>query len=203
MVTSGKYTTADGKSWPERRRQAPTSIELYQANKQALETAGVDACQMRWALVGEEISFFFRFEDELPVGRLAFVFPLMYPENLIKEGWKKYFLTLDITAENQLFVQARGRFERDGVPLDVEAEFLRAVGHGTGIGRDEIIWTDARNRESSTHAMDDVLVAKFKDGTNKYCRGGDLLRDLSVEGYVAVLTRFVKDMALQRRALKI
>jgi len=203
MVTSGSYTTADGRSWPERRRQAPSSIELYQANKQGLETAGVGACQMRWALVGEEISFFFRFEDELPSGRLAFIFPLMYPENLIKEGWKKYFLTLDITVENQLFVQARGRFERDGVPLDVTAEFLRVVGRGTGIGQDLIGWTDTRNGESSSSSMEEVLRAKFKDGTNKYCRGGDTLRDLSVEGYVAVLTRYIKDMALRRRALKV
>ena len=203
MVASGTYTSADGRSWPERRRQAPSSIELYQANKEALGTAGVNACQMRWALVGEEISFFFRFEDDLPSGHLSFVFPLMYPENLVKEGWKKYFLTLDVTDENQLLVHVRGRFEREGVPLDVVASFLRVVGRGTGIGQDLIDWTDARNGESGTFTMDEVLRAKFKDGTNKYCRGGDTLRDLSIEGYVAVLTRYIKDTALRRRAIKV
>lgn len=201
-MSNPTYVSTDGKSWPERRRQAPTSMELYKANADALEAAGVHACQMRFALVGEKVSFFFRFEDELPRGRLGFTFPMMYVENLMNEGWQKYFLTLDITREKQLAVEARGRFEREGVPLDVKADFLRVVGQGRGIGQDIIQWTDTRTHDADVYTMEEVLTAKFKDGTNKYCRGGDTLRDLSIEGYVAVLTRYAKDMAMRRRAIK-
>ena len=203
MVNNSTYTSGDGKSWPERRRQAPTSIELYRSNAAALETAGVSQCQMRFAMVGEKISFFFRFEKELPRGKLEFVFPMMYVENLQKEGWTKYFLTMDITSDKELFVEARGRFERDGVVLDVVGQYLRVVGAGRGIGQDLVTWTDTRNGEMDTFNMEETLSAKFKDGTNKYCRGGDTLRDLSIEGYVAVLTRRVKDTALRRKAIKV
>jgi hypothetical protein len=51
--------------------------------------------------------------------------------------------------------------------------------------------------------MEGLLDEKFKDGTPKYCRKGDSFRDLSIEGWVAVLTRYAKDAALRRRALKI
>lgn len=197
------YTAPDGKSWAERRRVAPTSLELYRANTAALEAARVGSCQMRYSLVGEAISFYFRFENELPSGRIGFTFPVMYPENLIKEGWKKYFLTLDIHAGGQLVVEARGRFERDGVPLDVLGEFIRVVGGGPGVAHDQITWTDPRNKESVGTTMEALLDEKFKDGTPKYCRKGDSLRDLSIEGWVAVITRYAKDSALRRRAVKI
>ncbi len=201
-MSNPTYMAADGKSWPERRRRAPTSMELIQANAEALQAAGVHACQMRFAMIDDQVSFFFRFEDELPRGQLGFTFPMMYVENLVKEGWKKYFLTLDITTDKQLAVEARGRFEREGVPLDVKAEHLRVSGQGRGIGQDIIQWTDTRTRDADVYTMEEILTAKFKDGTNKYCRGGDTLRDLSIEGYVAVLTRYVKDMAMRRRAIK-
>ncbi len=197
------YQSTDGKSWPERRRQAPTSMELYKANVTALEAAGVSACQMRFALVGEKVSFYFRFDGELPRGRLGFTFPMMYVENLINEGWTKYFLTLDISREGQLITEARGRFAREGVTLDVLGEYVRIVGQGRGVGQDLVTWTDTRNKEQGTFTMEDTLAAKFKDGTNKFCRGGDSLRDLSIEGYVAVLTRRVKDTALRRKAIKV
>lgn len=202
-VSNPTYTAADGKSWAERRRLAPTSLELYQANAQALTSAGVSACQMRYSLIGEAVSFFFRFEDKLPGGRIGFTFPFMYPENLVKEGWKKYFLTLEIMAGGQMMVEARGRFERDGVPLEITGELIRVVGGGPGFPHDLVTWTDVRNKEQGTATMESLLEEKFKDGMPKYCRQGDTLRDLSIEGWVAVITRYAKDAAMRRRALKL
>lgn len=202
-ATNPTYTTGDGKSWAERRRLAPTSLELHKANSQALVAAGVSSCQMRYSLVGEDVSFFFRFENEVPTGKIGFTFPLMYPENLVKEGWMKYFLTLHIVSSGQLEVEARGRFEREGVPLEVQAELLRVVGGGPSFPHDLITWTDVRNKEQGSATMEGLLGETFKDGTPKYCRKGDTLRDLSVEGWVAVITRFAKDAALRRKAIKI
>lgn len=192
----------DGKTWEERRRKAPTVLELYQNNAAALESGGVRACQMRYSLVGEQISFYFRFEDEMP-SRLGFEFPMTYPENLRAEGWKKFHLTLDVLAEGQLFVQMRGRYERDGVPLDVVTRFIRIVGKGVGIADDWVSYTDARNREAGETSMAAILDDKFKDGTPKFTRKGDSIRDLSVEGHVAILTRYLKNAALRRRAIKV
>ncbi|MDY0002266.1 MAG: hypothetical protein RBU30_13295 [Polyangia bacterium] len=203
ITTGSTFKAPDGQSWAERRRLAPTSFELYKANAQALEAAGVASCLMRYSLVGEAISFFFKFENEVPSGRIGFTFPMMYPENLIKEGWKKYFLTLQIQSGGQLTVNARGRFVREDVPLEIEAELQRAVGGGQSFPQDLITWTDQRTKEQGSESMAGLLGTTLKDGTPKYCRKGDNLRDLSVEGWVAVLTRFVKDSALRRKAIKV
>ena len=100
-----------------------------------------------------------------------------------------------------MFVEVRGRFERDAVPLDVKFEFLRTIRGGRGVGHDLVEFVDTRTREQVDTTMESVIDERLKDGTRKYCRKDDTLRDMSVEGFVAILTRYLKDSAIRRRVL--
>ncbi|MFH2009182.1 MAG: hypothetical protein ABI333_21515 [bacterium] len=202
MVSSSipPSTGSDGINWQERRRQALSTIELYKANLTALNACGVEACQMRYAFIGGEKSFLFSFEDEMPRGRIALTFPMTYPENYEAEGWKKLILTLDVSTDKQLLVSIRGRYERDEVPFDIDVEFLRTLRGGRGIGRDVVSVTDTRSGEVIDSSMEQVIEEKHADGNLKYCRKSDTLRDMSVEGFIAILSRYFKDCAIRRRA---
>ena len=84
----------------------------------------------------------------------------------------------------------------------MQAELLRVVGGGQSFPHDLVTWTDSRNKEQGSATMEGLLGETFKDGMPKYCRKGDNLRDLSIEGWVAI-TRYAKDTAVGRKAIKI
>ena len=197
------YTAPDGTRKPDRRHQGIPTMELWKKNIEGLQEAGVRGCLFRYSLDPEgNITFVIRVEDEPPVGRLKFNFPLVEKPLIQAAGWKRFNLTLEIFEGGLLTVTVKGRFERDNVPLEVNLEFERVHGMGIGIARDYISFIDRRNGDRGESSMKDVLDAKLRDGTRKFCRSGDTVRDLPVEGIVAILGRFLKDAALRRRVVR-
>lgn len=203
MVSSGDTSGSapGGINWEERRRVAPSTIELWKSNVAALEECGVQSCQMRYALIDGAQSFVFTFDQVVPAGRIGLTFPATYPENYQAEGWSKLIMTLDATVEKEMLVHIRGRYERDSVPLDVDVEFLRTIRGGKGVGKDLVTAVDTRNQQSEQTSLEALIDEKNVDGMRKYCRKDDNLRDMSVEGFVAIVTRFLKDVAIRHRAL--
>ena len=205
MVSSGTTSSNSGApggiNWAERRRVAPSTIELWKSNVSALQECGVASCQMRYALIDGKQSFVFTFNQAVPMGRIGLTFPATYPENYVTEGWTKLIMTLDATVEKEMLVHIRGRYERDSVPLDIDVEFLRTLRGGRGVGKDMVTTTDARNGQVEHTTLDDLIQEKNVDGVRKYCRKDDNLRDMSVEGFVAIITRYLKDVAIRRRAM--
>ncbi len=204
MVSPGESSTGNGASgkvdWKERRRVALSTIELWKANVTALQDCGVTACQMRYALIGGKQSFVFMFSDRVPAGRIALTFPATYPENYLAEGWTKLIITLDATVEKEMLVGIRGRYERDGVPLEADVEFLRTIRGGRGVGKDMVSITDTRSARVEHTTLEELIQTKNVDGNRKYCRKDDTLRDMSVEGFVAIVTRYLKDVSIRHRA---
>lgn len=190
-----------GINWQERRRIAPSTIELWKSNVSALEECGVKSCQMRYALIDGAQSFVFTFDQAVPAGRIGLTFPATYPENYVSEGWGKLVMTLDASVEKEMLVHIRGRYERDNVPLDVDVEFLRTLRGGKGVGKDVVATVDSRNQNLEQTSLETLIEEKNVDGMRKYCRKDDNLRDMSVEGFVAIVTRYLKDVAIRRRAL--
>jgi len=205
MVSSGTPSSSkggpDGINWAERRRIAPSTIELWKSNVAALQACGVASCQMRYALIDGAQSFVFTFNQAVPAGRIGLTFPATYPENYVSEGWTKLVMTLDATVEKEMLVHIRGHYERDNVPIDVDVEFLRTIRGGRGVGKDVVSTTDARNQHVEHTTLEDLIQEKNVDGDRKYCRKSDNLRDMSVEGFVAILSRYLKDIAIRRRAM--
>lgn len=205
MVSSGTPPSSsgapDGINWAERRRIAPSTIELWKSNVSALQACGVKSCQMRYALIDGKQSFVFTFNQAVPTGRIGLTFPATYPENYVNEGWSKLIMTLDATVEKEMLVHIRGRYERDNVPLDIDVEFLRTIRGGRGVGKDAVTTTDARNQQAEHTTLEALINEKNVDGNRKYCRKDDNLRDMSVEGFVAIITRHLKDVAIRRRAM--
>ncbi len=204
MVPSGPTTPNSGApggiNWAERRRVAPSTIELWKSNVTALQECGVNSCQMRYALIDGAQSFVFTFSQAVPMGRIGLTFPATYPENYVDEGWTKLIMTLDASVEKEMLVHIRGHYERDNVPLDVDVEFLRTIRGGRGVGKDTVTTTDTRNQDSEHTSLDALIQEKNVDGNRKYCRKGDNLRDMSVEGFVAIITRHLKDVSIRHRA---
>lgn len=205
MVSPGGTSPSNGApggiNWAERRRAAPSTIELWKSNALALQECGVEACQMRYALIDGNQSFVFAFNQAVPTGHIGLTFPSTYPENYVSEGWTKLIMTLDATVQKEMLVHIRGRYERDNVPLDVDVEFLRTIRGGRGVGKDAVTTTDTRNHQAEHTSLEALIEEKNVDGNRKYCRKDDNLRDMSVEGFVAIITRYLKDVAIRRRAL--
>ncbi len=199
--TSSSSGTPGAINWEERRRIAPSTIELWKSNVTALENCGVKSCQMRYALIDGNQSFVFTFSQKVPAGRIGLTFPATYPENYVSEGWSKLIMTLDATVEKEMLVHIRGRYERDSVPLNVDVEFLRTIRGGRGVGKDMVTTEDARNQEAEQTTLEKLIEEKNVDGNRKYCRKDDNLRDMSVEGFVAIITRYLKDVSIRRRAM--
>jgi hypothetical protein len=186
---------------PERRRNLPT-LELWQENIKALNAAGLTNCQMRYALAGGNLSFFVRFENEVPVGKLNLIFPEVDHSLLTGEGWSKFVLTVTINDEGRLVIDVWGRYERDQVPLDVKVVFIRDIGLGVGIGTDQIQATDVRTGELVEDSMRSIIDEKLKDGERKYSRKDDDVTSVSIEGMIAIANRYLKQLAARRRVLK-
>lgn len=205
MVSTGGSSSSNGApggiNWAERRRIAPSTIELWKSNVTALQNCGVESCQMRYALIDGKQSFVFTFNQAVPSGRIGLTFPATYPENYVDEGWTKLIMTLDATLEKEMLVHIRGSYERDSVPLDIDVEFLRTIRGGRGVGKDTVSTTDTRNSEAEHTSLEALIEELNVDGIRKYCRKDDNLRDMSVEGFVAIITRYLKDVAIRRRAL--
>ncbi len=185
---------------PDRRKNLPT-LELWQENIKALNQLSLFSCKMRYAMTPDGITFLLRFEDQVPVGALQFVFPDVDRDRLVKDGWVRFVLTLTVTVEGTLAVDLWGRYERDTVPLDVKVAFVRDIGLGVGVGTDEVSFTDVRDGTVVTSSFKEIIEARLKTGEPKYARKDDQAHDISVEGMVAVLTRYLKDSAVRRRVL--
>lgn len=200
-MTSADSLGDNNYSGPDRRRQLPT-MELWQENIKSLNSNNLTNCQMRYALSGGDLTFLVRFENEIPVGKLDLVFPEMEHSTLIEEGWRKFVLTIFINDEGQLKIEMRGRYERDGVPLDIKLEFTRDIGMGVGIDIDRIQMTDTRNGESGETSLVEIIDERLKDGERRYARKDDEVTNVSVEGMVAILARFLKQFSVSRRILQ-
>jgi hypothetical protein len=187
-------------SGPERRKNLPT-MELWQENIRALNQNSLRSCQMRYAVTRDKVTFIMRFEDEVPVGRVNFVFPVLDERALVADGWSRFVLTVSISDAGRLAVEMWGRYERNNVPLDVKAVFVRDIGLGVGIAADEISFTDARDGSTETTSLAAVVDAKMRSGERKYARKGDDVRQVSVESIIGILTRYMKDSAVRRRVM--
>lgn len=185
---------------PERRKHLAT-MELWQENIKALNQGGLTNCQMRYALNEEQITFIVRFENEVPSGQFHLVFPEFDPKALHTDGWRKFVLTIALNDEGRLAIEMWGRYERDDVPLDVKMLFERDIGLGVGIANDRIEATDARNAETVAASFQAIIGETMKDGERRYSRKGDEVGTVSVEGMVAILSRFLKQLAVSRRLL--
>lgn len=185
---------------PERRKNLPT-LDLWQENIRALNQYNLSNCQMRYAVAPDSLSFIMRFENEVPVGQLDFFFPEVDSKRLAADGWSRFVLTLTVSDDGRLSVDIWGRYERDGVPLDVKVVFVRDIGMGVGIANDEITFTDARDGGSESASFATIIDAKMRSGERKYARKDDEVRQISVEGMVAILARYLKDVAVRRRVL--
>jgi len=195
-------TTKRGQNYagPDRRKNLPT-MELWQENIRALSQCNLSNCQMRYALTADELTFLVRFENEIPVGRLNFVFPDVDKDRLVGDGWKRFVLTVSITDEGRLSVDLWGRYERDGVPLDIKGKFVRDIGLGIGVAEDVVSFVDSRDGSTEESTLQHILDTKLKSGESKYARKDDSVSSISVEGMIAVLTRYFKDSAVRRRVL--
>jgi hypothetical protein len=200
-MTSAGTSGGMNYSGPERRKQLPT-MELWQENIKSLNSNKLTNCQMRYALSGGDLTFLVRFENEIPVGKLDLVFPEMEHGALLAEGWQKFVLTIFINDEGQLRIEMRGRYERDEVPLDLKLEFTRDIGMGVWIETDRITITDTRNGESGETSLVEIIDERLKDGERRYARKDDEVGNVSVEGMVAILARFLKQFAVSRRVLQ-
>lgn len=185
-------------SGPERRKNLPT-LELWQENIRALNQNNISNCQMRYAVTPDSLTFIMRFENEVPVGQLDFFFPDVDSKKVISDGWARFVLTVTVSDEGRLSVDIWGRYERDSVPLDVKVVFVRDIGMGVGIANDEISFTDARDSSSETTSFATVIDAKMRSGDRKFARKDDDVRQVSVEGMIAILARYLKDSAVRRR----
>lgn len=185
----------------ERRRTLPTQ-ELWKANISALDELHVSGCHMRYSLVEEKLVFLLQFHDDVPQGRLNLVFPVVVSSDLSAAGFKRFNLTVECEKTGELGICIVARFERENVPLHVRVEVQRTIGRCTGIGKDVVTYMDLRNGEQIETSMKEILELRLKDGSPKYCRRDDTVRELSVEGIVAILGRFLKDTALRRRLLR-
>ncbi len=199
-MPDSKHISTKEYSGPDRRKNLPT-MELWQENIRALNQLDLSNCQMRYALTEDGLVFLLRFENDVPVGRLHFVFPEIDKDNLVRSGWRKFVLTLSITDEGRLSIDMWGRFEKDSVPLDVKTLFVRDLGLGVGLAEDKVSFTDTRDGTVVDSTLAEILEAKLKSGEPKYARKDDNVRDVSVEGIVAILTRYFKDSAVRRRIL--
>ena len=195
-----EHISTKGYDGPDRRKNLPT-MELWQENIRALNQLDLSNCQMRYALTEDGLVFLLRFEDQVPVGHLHFVFPAIDKDTRVRSGWRKFVLTLSITDEGRLSIDMWGRFEKDTVPLDVKTLFVRDLGLGVGLAEDKVTFTDARDGTVVESTLAEILDAKLKSGEPKYARKDDNVRDVSVEGIVAILTRYFKDSAVRRRIL--
>jgi hypothetical protein len=184
----------------DRRKNLPT-MELWQENIKALNEAHLTNCQMRYALAEDSLAFFVRFENEVPVGKLNIIFPEVDKRILAGEGWAKFVLTVTINDEGRLAIDAWGRYERDQVPLDVKVEFVRDIGLGVGIGTDLVQVTDARNGEVTETTLREIIDETLKDGERRYSRKEDDVTTVSVEGMIAISSRFLKQLAIRRKVL--
>jgi hypothetical protein len=200
MSEGRKQIETPGYTGPERRKNLPT-MELWQENIKALNRCQVSNCQMRYALTAEELAFLMRFEDQIPIGHLHFVFPEIDREKLVAEGWNKFVLTLSINDEGKLSVHIRGRYERDGVPLDVSVEFTRDIGTGVGVENDTVSFIDARDESRVDASLAEIIEVRLKSGDRKYARKDDEVSSVSVEGMVNIIARYLKDSAVRRRIL--
>ncbi len=185
---------------PDRRKQLAT-MELWQENIKALNQSELTNCQMRYALNEGQITFIVRFENEIPMGNFDFRFPEFEQSTLTEAGWTKFVLTITINDEGKLAIEMWGRYERDQVPLDVRMLFERDIGLGVGIAKDSITATDDRNAETVETTFQDVVSEKMKDSEPRYARKDDDVQSISVEGMIAVLGRFLKQLAVSRRML--
>lgn len=185
-------------SGPERRKNLPT-LELWQENIRALNQNNISNCQMRYAVTPDSLTFIMRFENEVPVGQLDFFFPEVESKKVISDGWARFVLTVTVSDEGRLSVDIWGRYERDSVPLDVKVVFVRDIGMGVGIASDEISFTDARDSSSETTSFATVIDTKMRSGDRKFARKDDDVRQVSVEGMIAILARYLKDSAVRRR----
>ncbi len=189
-----------GYKGPDRRTQLAT-MELWQENIKALNQAGLTNCQMRYALNDGAITFIVRFENEIPMGMFNFHFPEFDQAHLAAAGWVKFVLTITINDEGKLGIEMWGRYERDEVPLDVKMMFERDIGLGIGIAKDVISSTDDRNAEIVETSFQAIISEKMKDGEPRYSRKNDDVQSVSVEGMIAILGRFLKQLAVSRRML--
>lgn len=189
-----------GYSGPERRKQLAT-LELWQENIKELNRGGLTNCQMRYALAAEQVTFIVRFENEVPSGQFSVIFPELDPQALTTDGWQKLVLTITINDEGRLVIELWGRYERDSVPLDVKLFFERDVGLGVGVAKDTMEATDARNAETIRASFQAILGETMKDGESRYARKGDEVNNVSVEGMLAILGRYLKQLAVSRRML--
>lgn len=197
---SNEQVRTSGYSGPERRKNLPT-MELWQENIRALNQCQVSKCQMRYALTAQELTFLMRFENEIPIGRLNFIFPSLEKDDIISEGWQTFVLTLGISEEGTLSVEIRGHYNRDGVPLDTRVRFVRDLGAGVGVAEDSVTFTDRRDGSSHPATLNEIIAIKLKSGEPKYARRDDDIKTLSIEGMVAVLCRYMKVSAVRRRVL--
>ena len=185
---------------PDRRKHLAT-MELWQENIKALNQGNLTNCQMRYALSEGAITFIVRFENEIPMGNFNFSFPEFDQANLTEAGWTKFVLTITINDEGKLAIEMWGRYERDEVPLDIKMMFERDIGLGVGIAKDTITATDDRNAETIDATFQDVIDEKMKDGEPRYARKDDDVQNVSVEGMIAILGRYLKQLAVSRRML--
>ncbi len=197
---SNQQVKSSGYSGPERRKNLPT-MELWQENIRALSQCQVTGCQMRYALTPQELTFLFRFENQIPMGRINFLFPSIERESVVSECWQTFVLTLGISDEGKMSVEIRGFYNRDGVPLDVRVQFVRDLGVGVGIVEDSVSYTDRRDGSTHSSTLAEIISTKLKSGDPKYSRKDDDVKNISVEGMVAVLCRYMKVSAVRRRVL--
>lgn len=185
---------------PERRKQLPT-MELWQENIKALNQNDLTNCQMRYALNDGAITFIVRFENEVPTGSFDFRFPEFEKAALTESGWQKFVLTILVNDEGKLSIQMWGHYERQEVPFEVRLTFARDVGLGIGVVTDEIMTTDERTAEGVKSSLAELIAERLKDGEPRYARTDDEVTNISVEGMVAILGRYLKQLAVSRRML--
>ncbi|MFH2008764.1 MAG: hypothetical protein ABI333_19410 [bacterium] len=202
-MTDSSSSTGQGKGYagPDRRKQLPT-MELWQENIKSLNQNNLTGCQMRYAFTDGKLTFLVRFEDAIPAGKLDLIFPELEHKLLVEEGWTKFILTITINDEGKLAIEMRGQYERDGVPLDVKLVFTRDIGLGLGIESDTISITDTRTAETVNTTVTAIIDDKLKDGERRYARKNDEVTSISVEGMIAILSRFLKQHAVANRVLK-
>jgi|AMFO01.1.fsa_nt_gi hypothetical protein len=185
---------------PDRRKHLPT-MELWQENIKALNQAGLTNCQMRYALNEGAITFIVRFENDIPTGSFDFTFPELDKTALTEAGWEKFVLTILVNDEGKLNIQMWGHYARDEVPLDVRMTFERDIGLGVGVLADEVLATDERTAETVKTTFADLLAERLKDGEPRYARKDDDVSNISVEGMISILGRYLKQLAVSRRVL--
>ncbi len=187
---SRRYLSPGGGGGFVDNREPKTSLaQLAEVAAPIMEQVG-GPFSVRLAVAGESRAIF-KFPG-VPGQPVDLPIPALEPEKYGIDGWLSISTTVEFSPGNARLV-FMGRFNAgEKVPWTVEVQLAKDTAGESG--EDSFV---IRGRDGTVDATTifDIMQVRLRSGDPKYARFSDTYPTLDVEGVLAIITRYVKDMA--------